>query len=66
MPWCGASFRTTVAVAHGSIHIDSHIRSVEISLHGVIHTFLFEVTGKRWNMGKVEEVLSQGLRHKLL
>lgn len=43
---CAAGFGTTVAAAHGSLHISSHIGPIIISSHGVKYTKLSRVAGK--------------------
>lgn len=45
-----ATFGTTVTVAHSSVPIASHIVTVKSFLHGVLHTTLSRVTGKRRKM----------------
>lgn len=43
----GAGFGTTMPVAHGFVHIASHIWSAIISSHAVIHMTLSRMSGKR-------------------
>lgn len=53
-----AGFISTVAVTHGSVHIDSQIWIVIISLYGVINTTLKTLTEKKRMMSEAKEALS--------